>query len=311
MTQPSIAVVGGLVLDLVVWLPHFPRQGETLHPTRFATYCGGKGFNQALTARRCGAAVNLVGRTGDDPFADLFFTALAHAGIDTRFVTRDAASGTSLAVPMINPQGDNSIIGIPRANTRLTPADVDAAHATIAAAHSLLLQLEVPVAASRRAAEIARAAGAQVILNPAPAHTSIADLIAAGLVDWLIPNQTEAEMLTGHPVKDQAAARQAAQQLLERGIRQGVIVTLGAQGALAVTPTGDWFAPPFHITPVDPTGAGDAFCGALAVALAEGQPLGQALRFANAAGAHSATLAGAEPSLPHRADVERLLHTSG
>ena len=305
---PHIAVVGSLVTDLVVWLPHFPRQGETLHPHRFEIFAGGKGFNQAVTARRCGAVVSLVGRVGDDSFGQMFFDLLEREGIDPRFVTRDPI-GTSLGIPMIDPHGDNSIIGIPRANTRLSPVDVDAARPTLTQAKVLLLQLEVPLETSQYAAHLAGESGATVILNPAPAHTPVDALFPKRepWVDWLTPNGVEAEMLTGRPVADIDSARQAAQVLLSLGVRQGVIITLGALGSFAFTRQVEAFAPAFPVQPVDPTGAGDAFNGAFAVALAEGQPLEQALRFANAAGALCVTVAGAEPSLPRRVDVERMM----
>lgn len=307
MAEPRIAVVGSFVMDLVVWLPHFPRKGETLHTTRFETFAGGKGFNQAVTARRCGAQVSMVGRVGGDAFGDTFFQLMEREGIDPRYVTRDDTLGTSLGIPMIDPNGDNSIIGIPRANTRLSPEEVKLARDVIVSAQVLLLQLEVPVGASLRAAQIARGADKAVVLNPAPAHMPIDQFLSEGLIDWLIPNEVEAGMISGEPVRGVDEARKAAQVILRRGVRRGVIVTLGAQGALAVAPEGEWYAPPFPITPVDPTGAGDAFCGAFGVALAEGQPIEQSLRFASAAGALCATVAGAEPSLPRRSAVEQLV----
>jgi ribokinase len=248
----------------------------------------------------------MVGRVGGDAFGDVFFQLMEREGIDHRFVARDETVGTSLGIPMIDPNGDNSIIGIPRANTRFAPKEVEAASEAIAQARVLLLQLESPVEASRRAAQVARQAGAAVVLNPAPAHQPIEALLSDNLIDWLIPNEIEAEMLAGVPVRSIDDARAAARALLARGIGQGVIITLGAQGAVAVTRDGEWHAPAFSVTPVDPTGAGDAFCGAFAVALAQGRPIEQALRFANAAGALCVTVAGAEPSLPKREDVERL-----
>jgi ribokinase len=306
--SPRIAVVGSLVTDLVVWLPHFPRRGETLLASRFGIFAGGKGSNQALTARRCGAAVSMIGRVGDDPFGQMFFDLLGREGIDHAFIKRDPI-GTSLALPMIDPHGDNSIVGIPRANTRLSEEDIRDAAPAITASNALMLQLEVPLAASRAAAQLAHSAGATVILNPAPAHLPVDELLPRDepWMDWLTPNEVEAEQLTGRAVTDVDSARVAAQVLLARGVRQGVIITLGARGAFALTPEREVFAPAFAVTPIDPTGAGDAFNGAFALALAEGQSLEDALRFANAAGAHSVTVAGAEPSLPQRAEVERML----
>ena len=309
--KARIAVVGSLVMDLVLWLPHFPRRGETLHPTRFEIFAGGKGFNQAVTARRLGAEVGMIGRVGNDAFGDRFFEHLRREGIDPRHISRDPELGTSLGIPMIDPQGENSIIGVPLANTRLTPAEIDAGQDLIQASQVLLLQLEIPVGTSIRAAAIARAAGASVILNPAPAHQPVGPFFdlqpdQEPYLDWLIANEIEAEMLSGMRVSDLNGARQAARALLARGVRRGVVVTLGQQGALAVTPQVERHGPAFQVTSVDPTGAGDAFCGAWAVAMAEGMPVEEALRFSNAAGAVCVTQAGAEPSLPRREAVEAL-----
>lgn len=307
--SPRIAVVGSLVTDLVVWLPHFPLKGETLLASRFGIFVGGKGCNQALTARRCGAEVSLIGRVGDDPFGQMLLEALERDGLDYRFVKRDPI-GTSLALPIIDPNGDNSIVGIPRANARLSKEDVEQAASAIANSQALMLQFEVPLEASQAAAHIAHANGASVIFNPAPAHTSAGQHLPHHFewADWLTPNEVEAEQLTGQSVTDVNSAREAARILLERGVRQGVIITLGARGALALTHTREVFSPAFAVTPVDTTGAGDAFNGAFAVALAEGRALEDALRFANAAGALSVTVAGAEPSLPRRTEVEKLLN---
>jgi ribokinase len=249
-----------------------------------------------------------VGKVGDDPFGQAFIEALVREGIEN-FVARDPAIGTSLGIPMIDPNGDNSIIGIPRANTKLSREDVDAALPAIRDSDVLMLQLEVPLDTSQYAAHRLSEGGATVILNPAPAHIRVDELLPNGSpwIDWLIPNEVEAETLTGRQISNVASAREAAQALLSFGVRRGVAITMGAQGAFALTQDGEWHAPAFPVRPVDPTGAGDAFSGAFAVALAEGQPIESALRFANAAGALCVTVAGAEPSLPRREAIERLM----
>ncbi len=313
-----VAVVGSLVMDLTLWLPHFPRRGETLHPTRFEMFAGGKGFNQAVTARRLGAAVAMVGRVGKDTFGERFLEVLSRESIDHEHVLRDERLGTSLGIPLIDPSGENCILGVPLANTRLSETDVEAARSLIERSQVTLLQMEVPFEASRRAAEIARQAGGAVVLNPAPAHPEARGFLERGpggadLVDWLIANEVEAEMLSGIRVDGLSAARQAARALVARGLRRGAVVTLGAQGAVAATAQVERHVPAFPVEVVDPTGAGDAFCGAWGVALAEGLALADALRFANAAGALCVTQAGAEPSLPRRAAVEAFLadHPAG
>ena len=313
-----VAVVGSLVMDLTLWLPHFPRRGETLHPTRFEMFAGGKGFNQAVAARRLGAQVALVGRVGNDAFAERFTEILVREAIDHKHVVRDERLGTSLGIPLIDPSGENCILGVPLANTRLSAADVEAARHLVEQSQVTLLQMEVPFETSLRAAEIARQAGAMVVLNPAPAHPDARGFLERGpqgadLVDWLIANEIEAEMLSGIRVDGLSSARQAARALVARGLRRGAVVTLGAQGAVAATAQVERHVSAFPVQAVDPTGAGDSFCGAWAVALAEGMPLEDALRFANAAGALCVMHAGAEPSLPRRAAVEAFLadHPAG
>ncbi len=214
---------------------------------------------------------------------------------------------------MIDPNGDNSIIGIPRANTQLSAAEIMAAEQHISRYQMLLLQLEVPLAASMAAVEIAYREGLTVIFNPAPAAYPLSSLLPKSesgepMIDWLTPNEVEAEMLTGMSVENPDEAIACARFILSRGVRSGVVITLGSKGVVAVTPDSIYHVQSFPISPVDPTGAGDAFCGAFAVALSEGKPVEYALRFANAAGALAVTKAGAEPSLPRRPEIEAFLN---
>jgi ribokinase len=308
----KIVVVGSFVYDLVVWIPYFPRKGETLLASEFKMFAGGKGFNQAVSAKRCGTQVSMVGKVGADQFGTTFMELMEAEGIDHTFVSKDAATTTSLGIPMIDPHGENSIIGIPRANTRVTIAEVEEAKGFISQHQILLLQLEIPLETVLYAARIAHKAGVTVILNPAPAAYPLSSLLRIDelgepIIDWLIPNEVEAEMLSGRPVPNPEDAIRAGKFILSQGVDKGVIITMGYQGVVAVTPTHEHHIPAFPITPIDPTGAGDAFCGAFAAAISEGQPLEQALRFANAAGAISATIAGAEPSLPKREAIEEFM----
>ncbi len=312
----KIVVVGSFVYDLVVWIPYFPHTGETLLATNFKMYAGGKGFNQAVSARRCGAQVGMVGKVGIDQFGAAFLQVLDKEGIAHPFVIQDASFATSLGLPMIDPQGDNRIIGIPQANSHMSVEDVEAAHDFIIQHQMLMLQLEIPLEASMHAARIAHAAGMTVILNPAPALSPLDTLLPMAddgrpLIDWLMPNEVEAEMLAGTPVNSPKDAILAGMAIIAHGIGQGVIITLGVQGVVAVTHTAQYHIPVFPVTPVDPTGAGDAFCGSFAAALSEGQSPPQALRFASAAGALSVTVAGAEPSLPERTAIEAFLAEHG
>lgn len=302
--RPRVAVVGSFVTDLVIRAPRRPRPGETLIGHSLDIFLGGKGFNQAVAAARLGAEVTMIGRVGNDAFGDRFLEALNREGIHADYVIRDPQQGTGVASPLVEDSGENSIVQVPRANAALSPADIERAASALAQCAVLLAQLEVPPAASLRAAQIATAAGARFILNPAPARQDAADLIR--LADVLVPNEVEAIGLVGVTPHSGADPAEAARRLRAQGVPV-VIVTLGERGALLVTEAGEQVFPAYSVNVVDTTAAGDAFCGALAVALAEGRDLAGAVRFANAAGALAVTRLGAEPSLPRREEVERLL----
>jgi len=303
---PMITVVGSLNIDLVVQAPRMPVPGETIVGHGFHIVPGGKGANQAVAAARLGAQVTMVGRVGNDGFGEMQRQGMEALGIDTDFLITDEEAPTGTAVIIVDAQGQNSIVVVSGANRRLTPADVEAARPAIGASDALLLQLESPIPTVQRAAEVARDRGVPVILNPAPAPTQPLPAPLLRSVDYLIPNEVEATALTGIQVVDQSGAERAAASLQTQGI-ETVILTLGAQGALAVSPQGTIQAPALSVRAVDTTAAGDAFVAAFAVALCEGQPLREALRFANAGGALAVTKLGAQPSLPTREEVEALL----
>jgi ribokinase len=299
-----VAVVGSLNIDLVARAPRIPQPGETIIGADFHTAPGGKGANQAVAAARLGAQVSMVGRVGRDAFAHSLLNNLTAAGVDHSFVIPDSEAATGVALIVVDDAGQNSIVVAPGANMRLSPADVDGAEAAIAGADALLLQLESPLEAVTRAAEVARAHGVRVILNPAPARSLPAALLS--LVDVLIPNESETALLTGLPVGDQVQADAAAVALRGMGVGT-VILTLGERGALLTQVGAAELVPAFAVTPVDTTAAGDAFVGGFAVALAEGYTLAEAVRWGNAAGALATTKLGAQPSLPTRQAVEGLL----
>lgn len=266
------------MMDLVARTAVLPKPGETVIGDSFAQFLGGKGFNQALAAARSGGDVAMVGRVGDDAFGREFLEALDREGIDRTGVSVDPLIGTGVGLPVVESSGQNAIIVIPRANHAL----VDLPRELIASADVVLLQWELSPAVTVEAARIAREGGATVVLNPAPAIGNIADY--AGLIDILVPNETEAAVL---------------------GDVDGVqlVLTLGDNGARV----GDVHLPPHDVTCIDTVGAGDAFCGALCAALAGGASLLEAARIGNAAGAYAVTKEGAEPSMPHKADIDRLL----
>ena len=266
---PKVTVVGSLNIDLVCHATRRPDKGETIIGDAFDIFTGGKGFNQATAAARLGAEVTLVGSVGADPFGEMLLTAIENEHINSRFVTRRTDIGTGVATIVIEPDGDNSIIVVPRANMALTIADIDAAADCIADADVLLLQLETPIATSEHAAAIAKKHGTTVVLNPAPAQPLPDSLLR--YIDILTPNQSETELLSGMKVSSQEESSRAAGVLRTRMMdtaNAAVVLTLGEQGALMLTATTSERVAALSVDPVDTTGAGDAFCGALATALA-------------------------------------------
>ena len=309
MQQPKVTVVGSANVDLVLRAERMPNRGETLIGETFDIFTGGKGFNQATAAARLGAEVTLIGRIGDDPFADILRSAIESEHINNRFVKTDAESGTGVATIVVEPDGDNSIIVVPRANMRLTSKDITDAAESIAKAHVLLLQLETPIEVSQTAIKIAKANDTIVILDPAPARSLPPSLLAQ--VDILTPNATEAALLSGHDVTSPENAIAAAKALQSQIAKDGfsaVVLTLGEQGVLLCTPTQSTHIPAISADAVDTTGAGDAFSGALAMALANGNELSEAVRFATAAGAAAVTVLGATPSMPTHEKIEAILY---
>ncbi len=305
MPNGAIVVVGSLNMDLVVRCAAIPRPGETVAGGDLLEVPGGKGANQAVAAARLAAgrrAVRMVGRVGGDAFGGRLLDGLRRDGVDAAdvHVLPGVASGTAMI--LVDGRGENAIVVSPGANGRLAPADVP----ELADAAVVLLQLEIPL--DTVAAAIARAGRAIVILDPAPVP---ADGLPDGLygVGLITPNQTEAEALTGVRVDSVEAAQRAAAVLMGRGVAR-VIVKLGGDGCVV----SEWIGgkrlvtrhvPGFAVDVVDSTAAGDSFNGALAVALAEGLPLVEAARFANAAGALACTRLGAQSSVPTRDELNR------
>jgi len=296
----TVCVLGSFMMDLSVRVQRRPRPGETVVGTAFDMYLGGKGFNQAIAARRSGAETAMIGRLGGDDFGRRFLDRLASEGIDGRQVGVDRDAGTGVGVPLVEAGGENSIVVVPRANARMTVADVDAAAAAIAGSRVLLLQLELPVPVVVAAARHGRGAGCTVVLNPAPAVVDVERF--AGLVDVLVPNEVEALRLAGGGTDVVAAADE-----LRRRTGAMVAVTAGGDGAFVLDGTGHAHLAAHDVVPVDTVGAGDAFCGALGARLAAGDDLAAAAAYANACAALSVTRAGAEPSIPTRSEVDAFL----
>ena len=299
-----VTVVGCFMFDLVARAPRRPKTGETLIGDSFGMFIGGKGANQAIAASRLNALVCMVGRLGDDLFGNQFLDKFSDEKINTDFVIQDKNNGTGVGMPLIDASGDNSIVIIPRANTALSAKNINQGYEAIANSDILLLQLEVPIEASQRAAEIAKENSTIVILNPAPAR-EIPDTFL-DLVDILTPNESETEILSGISATTEKEAKEAARILMDKGV-ETVILTLGSRGSLLLTATVESFFPANQVDVVDTTAAGDAFCGALAASLANGSTIEEAVKTGNAAGALAVTKLGAEPSLPNKVDLDRFL----
>jgi len=299
--QPRIVVIGSANIDLVTYTDQFPRPGETIFGREFSLGFGGKGANQAVAARLCGAEVAMVARVGDDLFGPANIENFAARGIDTTRVLTTPGVSSGVAPIFVESSGQNRIWVVKGANDRLSPGDVDAAAAVIKDADFLVMQLEIPIETVYYALRFARQNGVRSILNPAPGQAL--DLAQVAQADYLIPNETEAEALTGIAVHNLEDARACARKLLDSGIRR-VIVTLGANGALCAGPDGMTHVPPFAVQPVDTTGAGDAFIGSLACFLAEGVAEMDAIARANLYAALSTLGAGTQKSFVTRQRFE-------
>ena len=300
-TRPSICVVGSANMDLITRVPRLPMIGETLHGRSFHLVYGGKGANQAVMAAKMGGAVSMVARVGGDVFGEGMLRNFREYGIDTTHVLVDATHSSGVAPIFVDDQARNVIVIVAGANGALSPSDVQAARDTILASSAVVCQLEVPVETTLEAFRIARSGGIRTILNPAPAQALPEELLA--LSDICAPNETETEQLTGMPVKTLEEAEAAGRMLLTRGLRT-VVITLGERGVLALDGASVLHVPALKVNAVDPTGAGDAFIGALAVCLGEGLTLHSAVMRANVAAALSVTRLGAQVSFPTRAEVD-------
>jgi ribokinase len=294
-------VIGSANTDLTTFTDVFPRPGETLFGKNFEMGFGGKGANQAVASRLCGAEVLMVAKVGGDLFGRATIDNFNSFGIDAAHVQIVADAPTGAAPIFVEPNGQNRIIVIKGANDRLTPADVDAAAADLRDVDAIILQFEIPLETVYHSIRFARAHNIRCIVNPAPAVP--AELSALTGADLFIPNESEAELITGRPVRSEAEAAACAAALLGSGFRR-VVITLGARGSLVADAAGHRCVPAFPVTSVDTSGAGDAFIGSLAVFLAEGVPEQQALSRANLYAALSTTRVGTQKSFPRRADFE-------
>ena len=308
---PDVMVVGSLSMDLVLQVPRVPKVGETLAGHTFNTFVGGKGNNQALSAARAGANVSMLGKIGGDAWGEVVLNTLKQNGVNCNNMLIDTTIGTGIANIWVGPSGENCIVIVANSNGRLSPEDVDAAAGVIVTAKTLLLQLEVPVETITKAAAVAKRGKAQVILNPAPAPPSgVLPPALLANIDILIPNETEAELLTGIKPHDDESTEACAVKLLSLGPK-AVIITLGERGAIFVSQSETGLkklhVAAYPVKVVDSTAAGDAFCGAFASRLAQGASMEDAIRYGCAAGSLACTKAGAEPSLPRVSELDLLV----
>ena len=297
----EIVVVGSINMDLVVRTPALPLRGETVIGGAFEMHPGGKGANQAVAASRCGAAVSLIGAVGDDAHGRRLLELLGAEGVSIEGVVTTPDVPTGVALITVETSSENTIVVAPGANGSLTAANVQAHADRLSRADALVLQLEIPLAPAQAAAAVARRAGRLTVLNAAPAQPLPSELLL--FTDVLVVNRSEAEILADSMAE--ATDEQLIEALLGLGCRY-VALTLGRDGALFHDGATLHRQAAFTVDSIDSTAAGDAFVGALTVALCEGRPAAEALRLAAAAGALATTVRGAQPSLPRRPAIERL-----
>lgn len=300
----KILVLGSINMDIVVSTPHIPRPGETVLGDAARFLPGGKGANQAVVAAGLGGDVIFIGRTGDDDFGTRMRAGLRAADIPLEHVRTLTGVPSGLAFIVVDGGGENTIVVSPGANARLTPSDLDAHEAAMEGAAIAIAQLETPLPTVRRYAELCRRHGVPLLLNAAPVQPLPAELLTA--TTYLVVNREEAAALTGVAASDLAGARRAAAAAAAHGVPH-VIVTLGSDGCLAVSQERYVEVAPFPVDAVDSTGAGDAFVGALGVALARGDGLDEALRYAAATGALACRHFGAQQHSVRAAEVDELL----
>ncbi len=296
--RPRIAVVGSANVDLTTFTDQFPKPGETIFAQKFDLGFGGKGANQAVAAHLCGAEVVMVARVGSDLFGPATIENFRRQGIDATHIKQVAGLSSGVAPIFVEPSGQNRILVVKGANDALKPADVDAAADTLKTADCIVLQFEIPLETVYYTVAFARKHGIRCIVNPAPAQP--VDLQALNGLDYFIPNEHEAETITGVGIKNPDDATRCAEKLLSNGIRR-VIITLGANGSLLATHEGSEHIAPFKVQSIDSTGAGDAFIGSFAVFLGEGLPEREAVRRANLYAGLSTTGVGTQKSFYDRA----------
>jgi ribokinase len=303
MQSKRIVVVGSCNTDMVIKSDRLPVPGETILGGTFFMNPGGKGANQAVAASRMGGNVTLISKTGNDVFGKQSVMLYTAENIKTDYIYSDPKHPSGVALITVDSQGENCIVVASGANAYLTPSDIDKASAEIESSDLVLMQLEIPIETVEYVAEMASKKGIKVILNPAPAR-ALSDNLLKNLY-IIIPNKSEAEILSGIKVSDIESAKQAADIISAKGV-EIVVITLGAQGAL-IKEYGEYlFVEAFKVDALDTTAAGDTFCGAFCVGLSEGRSIPDAVKFAARAAALTVTRMGAQASIPYRSELSSL-----
>lgn len=305
MVRNGVLVVGSANMDMVVMTRQFPQPGETVFGGKFGMFPGGKGANQAVACAKLGGKVYFIGKMGKDIFRERLAGSMKRDGVRLDHLSVDPTEPTGIALITVDELGQNEIVVVSGSNMRLVPSDLERERATFGMVRVILLQLEIPLRTVTKAAEIARRRGVTIILNPAPAQKLPKSLLT--MVDYLTPNETELQHLSGLPVTSVRSASAAARPLLDIGVRN-VLVTLGPKGCLLVNERGPKLFPAQKVKAVDTTAAGDAFNGALAYAISTGYSLEEAIIFANTVAAFSVTKVGAQSSMPMMDEIRPFLH---
>jgi ribokinase len=300
----EILVLGSSNLDLILKIPRFPHPGETLIGENLVTVFGGKGANQAIAAKRLGGKVALITKLGRDPYGESYRQYLVQNGLPPRYLLQDKKLPTGAAIIELNPQGENRIIVSPGANGALTGRNLKDLSSAWKGISVFVTQLEIPLPTVKTALKMAKKNDAITLLNPSPAAFLPREVLAG--IDFLVPNEGEAQLLTGLRIKKRADLRKIAERLLARGVKN-VVITLGPKGLFFKNRKEEIWMKAFRVKAVDTTAAGDAFMGGLACCLSGGKPIPEALKWANAAGALTTTKLGAQPSLPTQKDLDRFV----
>jgi ribokinase len=309
MSKPRVTVMGSFIVDLMARAHHLPVHGETVKGSHFMIGPGGKGSNQGVAACRSGAEVTIITKIGADTFAKIALDSFKSEGMDTGFVMQDDRYPTGTALIMVDENtSENQIVVTLGACDHISSEEIEAAQSQIEGSKVLLVQLETNIEAIIKAVEIAHSKGIKVILNPAPAPLSPLPDELLSKIDILTPNETEASVISGIKVSTFEDAATAARLIRRKGVGT-VIITMGGKGAFVLTESAEYIIEPFKVDVLDTTGAGDAFNGGLATALACGMDLSSAVQFANATGALSVTKLGTAPSMPFRQEIDNLLNT--